>query len=208
MYTIGIGPVTMMSCNKANYTLYTIANVTNGSYYSSKNATELRSIYREIAYDILLRSSQTSQFITVPGNFSPARLYPDSHINITYIPSTDGLRQGELSVTMQSAPFGSCTPTVMLPAGVRFLSAAATSYSDEHWTDYLAIEGEGVNASNATVMMNISVFNLSDYDSNYVRLGDPYRINVPAALCGQSGEHIRLLAEQLLDIRCRRQPIC
>lgn len=189
VYTIGVGPVTMISCNKANYTLYSIANVTNGSYYSSKNATELRSIYREIAYDILLRSSQTSQFITVPGNFSPARLYPDSHINITYAPSTDGLRQGELSVTMQSAPFGSCTPTVMLPTGVRFLSAATTSYSDEHWTDYLAIEGEGLNASNATVVMNISIFNLSDYDSNYVRLGDPYRINVPAGLLRSGANH-------------------
>jgi hypothetical protein len=80
VYTIGIGPVTIAGCSKSDYLLSTIANETNASYHASRNASELREIYNEIAFDILLRSSQTSQLVTVATNSSGSSLYPDSYI--------------------------------------------------------------------------------------------------------------------------------
>jgi hypothetical protein len=44
-----------------------------------------------------------------------------------------------------------------------------TTYSDEHWTDYVVVN-------------NQPVFNLSNYAVDYVNLGDPFRINIPASL--------------------------
>lgn len=184
VYTIGIGPITIAGCDSAEYLLETMANDTNGTYNPSRNASHLRSIYRDIAQDILLRSSQTSQFVTIRGNLSPSNLYPDSYLDVVYDPVIDDPGQNEITVTQQTGQFGSCAPSFELPANGRFISASITSYSDEHWTDLVTVNGE-------------TVFNLSAYDTNYVRLGDPYQVQVPVtALVGGTNTLVINTADQ------------
>ena len=76
---------------------------------------------------------------------------------------------------MQTDQFGSCTPDITIHPGIRVADAKVVSYSDFHWTDEVVLDSAlFVNAT--------TVFNLSFFSSDYVRLGDPYEIQIPAYL--------------------------
>jgi hypothetical protein len=166
IHTVAFGQVG--NCLNATQTLQRIANITNGTYYEGRNVTELRLIYDNISLSILERLQLVSQTVQVPGNVTPSILHNDSYIHILHDPTTSG-SLNMIEVTRQSPPFGSCTPTVPLPAQIIIKDAHIVSYSGIHWTS-------------AVMLNNNLVYNLSDFLVPFDRLGDPYRVFLPTNL--------------------------
>jgi len=167
VYAVGFGPVS--ACPLSNSTLQSIATCGNGSYFASGNATELQSIYRDIAQTIVT-SSYSAQIANVT-NVSKSILYPDSYIDIQYTSDVSS-EYGEISITLSTDRFESCNYILYLPAYVRVMDAKVTSYSGEHWTDYLTI-------SNSQGTNEVYTLRDSHYGNDYTILGDPYIVQIP-----------------------------
>ncbi|MBW3001325.1 VWA domain-containing protein, partial [Candidatus Woesearchaeota archaeon] len=167
VHAVGFGPIE--NCTNANYTVHKVAEVGNGSVIVSQNASVLQEFYWNVSTQIIAEVSQTSQLISVEGNLTPSNLYNDSYIEFLYDPIVDPPQPNEISVVVQTDQFGGCNPSVTMYPGIRVADARVVSYSDYHWTDTLMVDGT-------------SVFNLSFFSSDYVRLGDPYEIQVPVNL--------------------------
>ncbi|MEA3248564.1 MAG: vWA domain-containing protein [Nanoarchaeota archaeon] len=156
IYTIGFG-------DGANVeTLTSMASCGNGSFYSAVD--NLASIYEKIATE-LIETAYYEQTIEVTGDFF-SQLYPDSYIEFDYL--------------MENPPIGIVTPieklfstsdggTFNLPENSTPLEANVISYSGPKWT------------SNVNLNEN-NIFNLSSYEKEFLKLGDPYTINLPISL--------------------------
>jgi hypothetical protein len=111
------------------------------------------------------------------GNVSASNLYRDSYISYNYTPVAQISELNEISVEIQSKQFENCSAQVNIPDGVTIVDAKVTSYSGLHWTRVLKI--------NSNV-----VYNLTGYDSNYIRLGDPYIIQASGLVNGDNQIYI------------------
>ncbi|RME53480.1 hypothetical protein D6783_01940 [Candidatus Woesearchaeota archaeon] len=151
--------------------LQEMASCGNGQFFKSDNASELAEFYSSVASTIL-EASLKSQTVVISGEFQPSTLFNDSYINITYTPLEEQPQPGELEVVFQSSDLNSCTPSVTVYDGVRVIDAVITSYSGEHWTDYLAV----------TDPWGGEAYNLSIYNDSYERLGDPYLVQIATDL--------------------------
>jgi hypothetical protein len=167
VYAVGFGPIE--NCTNANYTMSRIAEEGNGTVLVSGDGSALQEFYQNISFDILARVEQTSQLVTVEGGLTLSKLFNDSYIEFIYSPTINPPEPNEISILMKTAQFGTCEPIVAIPTGIRIADAKVVSYSDYHWTDALMIDGT-------------TVYNLSSFSSDYVRLGDPYEIQVPPYL--------------------------
>jgi hypothetical protein len=163
IFSIGFGPVD--TCPVANTTLRDTAEAGNGTYYASSNASALEDIYEEISEEINRLSRQSQAMGSTGELLVESRLYQDSYIEIRYDPNYNKTSYGEIPVTMQTAKFGTCYPQVTLPADMRIIEAKALSYSSEHWTDLVEINGW-------------EMFNLSEYSQVYTSLGDPFAVEI------------------------------
>lgn len=174
VYAIGMGPID--TCDNANYTLSEIAQAGNGSFIVTQDASALQSFYETIAYEILAKVQQIQQQIDIAGNLTPSVLYSDSYINITYDPLVARYEQNEIALTLESDKFSGCSDVVAIPSGVRVIDAKVVSYSGENWTEYVLVDG------------NV-VYNLSTFSSDYVSVGDPYSIHIPATFLTSGAVH-------------------
>ncbi|MBN1175434.1 VWA domain-containing protein [Candidatus Woesearchaeota archaeon] len=165
VYTIGFGEG--MSAQGHDIMRQIACN--DSLYYNASNAGDLAEIYENISQDILVAANYSSQTINIVGNFTIANLSKDSYIDLYYTPIVQEDNQGKLSMVFESAPFGGCTSSVSIPGGVLIEDAYVTSFSSNHWTKKLDVNG-------------INVFNLSEYGSDYTLLGDPFIIQVPSAV--------------------------
>ncbi len=149
-------------------TLAGIATCGDGLYTKSDNITGLQNFYQDVAASIISasRHSQTIE-ISGTGGIASSILYDDSYIKIDYNPITDPPQFGEISIIMEEKNFNNCTFNVYIPPDVRVSSAKLTSYSSEHWTDALSVNGN-------------PVYNLTYFSSDYTPLGDPFIVNIPA----------------------------
>jgi len=166
VYSIGFGPVS--SCDMANKTLKNIANCGNGKYYASQDPNALLNIYAEIANEILSLSF-IEQVSNVSQNFSLTTLYPDSYISTNYQSSSPY----GLIATSETSEFGNdiSTGSFDIPQDSTPMQAIAVSYSGSRWTDKVTISNN---------VSQVNIFNLSYYGSDYLGLGDPYFIYIPA----------------------------
>ena len=173
IYTVGMGPIG--NCLQANRTLIRIAQVGNGTYNASQNATKLRSVFRGIAKGITTQVNQSNQTVTVKGNLSASTLYGDSYIEMNYTPIVPLPEYGVVPVTAQSAHFGNTISEtkLFLPGDTTLLNLYTISYSGDRWTDNVTI----YNGSRWR-----QAFSLSKSFSDYNRLGDPFIIMVPQNL--------------------------
>jgi len=144
VYSIGFGPV--IDCQSANTTLTGIASCGHGTYYGSKDPDKLKFIYGAIAEEILNVTNRSQTINITGGNMAPSILYPESYIEFGYTP-VNNASYGEISVTDNKMLFTSpdnCTGSLPISSIVTAVSdAKVTSYSAEHWTDYLSVNGWG-----------------------------------------------------------------
>ena len=168
LYSVGFGPVA--TCSNGQQTLQNIAQCGNGSYYASSDANQLQMIYNDIAQEILNETNKSQTINITGGTVEPSILYPESYIQFGYTPISNAT-YGEISLTANTTLF--TTPTNCNSNNLNISSiitavsdAKVTSYSSEHWTDYLKVNSN-------------PIFNLSTFDSDYSTLGDPYMVQIP-----------------------------
>jgi hypothetical protein len=173
VYTVGMGPI--VSCRQANITLQRIAQVGNGTFNVSQNATRLRSVFRAIATSITAEVNQTNQKLIVKGNLTPSAVFTDSYIELNYTPLYPPPASGKILVSAETDRFYNSVSrkNFYLPSTTRLVSLESTSYSGEMWTDNVSI-------SNGTDFHQ--VFALSNTFVDYSRLGDPFVVMVPVNL--------------------------
>ncbi|MBU0666721.1 MAG: hypothetical protein ABIC91_00090 [Nanoarchaeota archaeon] len=183
-YTIGFGPIN--DCSLANSTLHQIASVGNGSYQHSNNVSLLKLIYENIAYDILEKSTQYSQKVAINSSTEQSIMYGDSYIELNYTPNNAPISANEISITFQTEQFNGCNPQIELYDGVRFFDARITSYSAEHWTEMVSVNDE-------------VIYNLTEFDDNYIGLGDPYIIELPVSVLRNGLNNISIVTADSPD---------
>ncbi|MFH1451575.1 MAG: vWA domain-containing protein [archaeon] len=147
-------------------TLQSIAACGQGSYYYG-DVDDLVEIYRQIAEEIL-NASYSEQTLISEGLFT--KLYPDSYISVSY----DGELHYGLAITAETEDFGNTISegTLFVPNDTIPLEVNVVSYSGSKWTSLVEVNNELLGNWD-------SVFNLSNYGTNYIYLGDPYLINIP-----------------------------
>ncbi|MFH1500838.1 MAG: LamG-like jellyroll fold domain-containing protein [archaeon] len=148
-------------------TLQAIASCSGseGTYYFA-NVTEIASVYQNISQTILQATYSEQRIIASEG--INTTLSPDSYIQFNY--SAPQLPPG-LIITVESPRFGNSISegNFIYPSDSRLIEANVVSYSGSLWT-------HNVTISNSLFS---NVFNLAQYGSNYIVLGDPYVINIP-----------------------------
>jgi hypothetical protein len=164
IYSIGFGP--MDTCILANETLKEIAEIGNGTYQHSSDTATLKLIYQNISYEILEKIDQYAQKVVIVGNLTNSELYPDSYIQVNYDPIAERPVFDEIAVAIEEQKFTSCDTTFDVPQGLRVIDARVTSYSGDHWTSNVSVNG-------------YDIYNIDSYFLNYVRLGDPFFVYVP-----------------------------
>jgi hypothetical protein len=169
VYAIGFGSDVDVSTMRA------IAACGNGSYYYS-DVSNLTNVYNQIAGEII-QASYNEQAIVYSGNISSI-LYPDSYIEFNYTKTT-AIPYG-LITTSEKQFSDSYYGNFSIPKDSRVLDARVVSYSGPRWTDNVLIN-------------NNSFYNLSYYGSSYVKLGDPYSINIPVSLVNISDNNINII---------------
>ncbi|MEM4638122.1 MAG: VWA domain-containing protein [Candidatus Woesearchaeota archaeon] len=165
VYTIGFGEA--MSQEGKNLMKQLACN--ESLYYDASNASSLLGIYKNISEQVLLSANFSSQTVTVSGNLVKTKLYPQSYIDVYYRDISNISDVGKLSVKMESEQFNGCNASIYIPQNILVSDAYVTSYSGSHWTKELFVNG------------NI-VFNITNYGTSYVNIGDPFIIQVPSLL--------------------------
>lgn len=135
-------------------------------FYTSNNADQLVEIYKQIAQDMMVNITFEAQEINISGEPKPSKLYADSYIDLNYTPINQWF--GKIPLTFQTERFENNITQGFLtvPEGVTVADAKVTSYSGKAWTDNLTINDN-------------RVYKLSDYNDNYINLGDPFIVSVP-----------------------------
>ena len=99
-----------------------------------------------------------------------SQLYPDSYIEFDYIKETPS---AGLLATIEE-PFSDAeNATFALPLNSTLLEATVISYSGPKWTALVEVN-------------NQPIYNLSDYQEDFLKLGDPYSVNIPISSTLQS----------------------
>jgi hypothetical protein len=180
MYSVAFGTASSVNGTKTLNLSAACDNVTH--FYTTTNVSAIAQIYQDIASSIVsgFSSRESQAMVFTGGSFAESTLYPDSYIAYNYTSIVEPPIPGEIEVSFESSKFNGCNQTIIIPQGVRVLDAKITSYSGQHWTDYLSID-------------NIEVYNLSKYDSSYLKLGDPFIIQIPPSYLNSTGTHYIVL---------------
>lgn len=165
VYTIGFGNLSGQ-CPNALTLLEDLADMSNGTFYESNDLEQLALIYKNIAFDILLRAEQTAQLVTNISNFTAGTLYGDSYVEFNITPSFTPPGFGEIELITQ-ININQCNSTVTIPSEIRLIDGVLTSYSGIQWTQRLVVN-------------NNETFNLDNfYNSLYYKIGDPFNVYIP-----------------------------
>ena len=150
-----------------NVTLREIAQCGDGLFTQSTNISALQDFYKDVASSILFASTH-SEAVDVGGSADSSILFGDSYIRLNFTPAIEPAQFDEISLLFKERNVKNCTFNVNIPSGVRVVDAKLTSYSSDHWTDFLSVNGN-------------TVYNLSSYSSSYGALGDPCVVEVPGS---------------------------
>ncbi len=149
-----------------NVTMQQIAACGGGNYYFG-DVNQIVNIYNQIAQS-LINASYKEQTVQASG-YLTTRLYPDSYIKFDY--EQPNITYG-LSITTEKKFDDTFSGTLDLPPNSTILESRVTSYSGPRWTD-------------KAIINNITTYNLTNYGTNYIELGDPYVIYIPNNLIGK-----------------------
>ena len=148
-----------------------------GSYHSATNPAQLEEVYRDIAGEIAT-VSYTEQIAT--NATASSNLAYNSYIQINYTPLTK-IEHGKVPITTETSRFNNniTQGTLTIPENISVIDAKVTSYSGSKWTDNLIVNTN-------------QLYQLSDYGSNYVGLGDPYVVQIPVNYLNQGSNDITI----------------
>jgi hypothetical protein len=169
--------------------------------YTSDDADELKKIYRKIAKEIV-EIGYAAQRVNITGGVPLENiLYTDSYIEYNYTPLiiVDPDEHGRVSITREGKRLREFTGEDFItdqatktkegwydiPEGVTLVDAKITSYSSEFWTDRLLIN------SSATGDW-VTIYNLTNYRTDYRGLGDPYIIQIPVNYVTSGNNSLRI----------------
>jgi hypothetical protein len=144
-------------------------------YYNASDASNITEIYKEIGEQIKVIANYSSQVITISGEAQKSILYPDSYIMFNYTPLVIPPSFREIEVIIETDKFDSCSNTVNIPNSLRIVDAKVISYSGQHWTNELTVN-------------NQNIFNLTDYGTEFRKIGDPFVVQVPVSYM-QNGDN-------------------
>jgi hypothetical protein len=145
-----------------------MTSATGGEYFEYTESQGVEEIILDIAGKIA-NLTYVNQTAIATGELL-SRVYPDSYISIEY--EEDELPYG-LIATGETENFDDFSFGVMeIPENASVLEAYAISYSGPRWTYNVKINNE-------------NVYNLEDYEADFVSLGDPYAINIPVSMIEQ-----------------------
>ena len=153
VYTIGFGTGANVQ------TLTQMAACADGSFYSAID--DLSDIYEKIAEE-LIETAYYEQTVVVSGDFF-SQLFPDSYIEFEYEQQASPIG---LLATIEQPFTDSKGATFSIPPNSTLLEANVISYSGPRWTTLVEIN-------------NQSIYNLSEYETDFLKLGDPYSIDIP-----------------------------
>jgi len=173
VYVIGFGD------NVDESTLQAIASCGGGNYYFG-SVQQLVDIYKQAAQDII-RAIYDAQ--TVISESIQTLLFSDSYVSVDYEKT---IPYG-LIITTESPEFGSNAPigNFSLPFDAIPYEARVVSYSGSRWTSLV----ESYNNISSTWE---SIFNLSEYNSSFVSIGDPYAVDIPSAKLRKGENSVRV----------------
>lgn len=159
-------------------TLMQIAACDNSSnYFKSNNVTGLMEIYDYISQEMLkeMTIAQTQNFDII-GNFSNSFLSGESYIESKYNTSENIDSYGKIKLDFVQK-INKTNPVINIPSNLEIVDAKVTSYSDKYWTSEVIFNGA-------------VIYNISEFNSNYTNLGDPFIINIRTDLIQDSNEII------------------
>jgi hypothetical protein len=140
-------------------------------YYYAPTAGDLQAIYNEISG--VINETYRNQILNITSPINYTLLYEDSYLKTGYTPNEDS-GYGELSFTTSTPPFDdvvNCKGYLYVPDDVEISDAKVTSYSSDHWTDFLSVENSEYHEPYKLWY---------DYGAlSYSMLGDPYLVYVP-----------------------------
>lgn len=165
VYTIGFGD--SMSAS-GHDTMKQIA-CNDSLYFNATDASTLAQIYQNISQQILIAANYSSQIVNVIGEFQQTHLLQDSYIDLYYDPIIIEDLQGKISLNFESEQFQDCTYVEEIPSSVLIQDAYITSFSSSHWTKEVVVN-------------DVTIYNLTNYGSDYALLGDPFTIQIPTAI--------------------------
>ena len=147
------------------------------------DVSNIISIYTNISQQII-QAAYSEQTVIGVGNIS-TELYPGSYIIANYNYATPS----GLLITSETPIFGNniSNGTLYIPNDTQIYSARVVSYSGSKWTSM-------VDIYNSTSGAYDKVFDLSDYNSSFISLGDPYAIDIPPSnlVYGNNTVRVRL----------------
>ncbi len=174
VFTIGFG--SGMSAQGRSTLQQTACNTS--LYYDALNETDLEEIYANISNQILLIANFTAQTLVINGTYVASHLF-NGTLDLNYTALVSPPEQNEILVKLETPQFANCSTTLTIPNGLRVTDAVVTSYSGPYWTSYLSVNGN-------------QVYNLSDYSTDYVTVGDPFRLAIPTAFLQTGTNNITL----------------
>ena len=183
IHSVGFGA----DADQTTLQLMTAVDCGHGSYYYG-DVDDLTDIYEQIAQHII-NASYYEQTIVGEGFFT--KLYPDSYIEIDY---ERNIPFGMLIVS-ETNVFGNniSQGSFFIPNKTTVYEVQAISYSGSKWTSLVEINNTGSWTT---------VFNLSEYNSSYIGLGDPYAVNIPSDLVKEGDNEVKVrmgLGEDSID---------
>ncbi|MBN2458662.1 VWA domain-containing protein [Candidatus Woesearchaeota archaeon] len=173
-YTVAFGPEAANDPAIVG-NLSIMANCTGGKFAFGTNVSALNEIYASFAAELAASSIVYTFQRATAATSVESRLYGDSYIEVSYEPPTPAVQQSQIPITFQTPQFGSCNPTITIPDGVTVIDARVVSYSGDYWTKSLSVDGN-------------NVYDLSSYAPDYINLGDPFQLLVPAQML-TTGSH-------------------
>lgn len=170
VYTVGFG------ATADNSLLQQIAACGNGTWAASTDYDGLKQIYEKFAKE--MAGSIIYDFQPVYATGVNSTLFPDSYLEFNYTPEVPAYQHGEISMKLETPPFSSgsgngCNGSVYIPDQFSVDDIRVTSYSSKLWTQTLYVNNSG----------NIwtPVYNLTNFGTRYIDLGDPFNIQFSPA---------------------------
>lgn len=160
-------------------TLQSIASCGKGTYYYS-DVSNLIGIYAQIAQDVV-NASFVEQ--TIIAHTLHTELFPDSYISIDFNKTLPfGVRINTETPAFQNLE---STGTVFVPNDTTPFEFGVVSYSGARWTDKVQI-------LNKSTGIWETIFNLSDYQRDFIEIGDPFITNLPIGKITKGNNTIRV----------------